>query len=87
MSRTQEEINEMISQIEKQKENVPEFSMFGDNNWEVFNAGIDVLQHDISDDEIYDTYDEDEDSEIINYALSVRAWLDGADNTSELIED
>lgn len=50
--RTETEKQEMISKLESQKEVLPEFSFFGDNNWNQIDAAIDVIQNNLDSDEI-----------------------------------
>ena len=88
MSRTQEEINEMISKIQAQKDIVPEFSAFGHRNWDDYEGGIRVLQDNLDIHDVADEYEpDDEDSETYNYMITVCEWVNGADNESELLED
>lgn len=86
--RTEEQKQEMIDKLESQKETLPQFSLFGDNNWQQINDAIRVIDEDLNDDDIYSMYEnEEEDTESINYCLQVREWLDGADNEDEIITD
>lgn len=41
--RTQEEIERQIEGLKKQKESLPEYNFFGDNNWEMIDAQIEIL--------------------------------------------
>lgn len=83
--RTETEKQEMISKLEGQKEVLPEFSFFGDNNWNQIDAAIDVIENDLDSDEIYDKYEFE--SDVVDYAHVVREWLDGADNEDEIISE
>lgn len=76
--RTETEKQEMISKLESQKEVLPEFSFFGDNNWNQIDAAIDVIQNNLDSDEIYDKYEFE--SDVVDYAHTAREWLDGEDN-------
>lgn len=85
--RTEIEKQEMISKLENLKKILPEFSFFGDNNWNQINAGIDVIQNDLDSDEIYDKYEYEYEfeSDVVDYAQVVRDWLDGVDNESKIL--
>lgn len=82
--RTQDEIKEAINRVKANKEKYPEYSMFGDNNWEAADAALDVLDDLTTDeDEIYDKeLDSNVESEAIvaiqwlNEELELEDWLD-----------
>lgn len=69
--RTQEEINRQIEGLKKMKENLPETNFFGDNNWEVIDAQIDILQGGD-----YEDYQE-ADYAIEAAAYDATGWLEG----------
>ena len=81
--RTQEQIDEQIKGIESMKEWLPEYSAFGDNNWEAMDLQIEILKGNTTSDDI-DT-DEDEDSTLYNSALDAEEWLNN-DNADALWE-
>lgn len=80
-SRTQEEINRQIEGLKKEKETLPEYSRFGDNNWAKIDAQLDILEgiknlHQF----IFDENDEDfqeGDNELYDEAEKAENWLNG----------
>jgi hypothetical protein len=72
--RTQEEINLQIEGLIKMKDKLPEFSFFGDNNWEKIDNQIKVLNGEATSDDFYI----DEDSIDNSYYMSAQEaenWL------------
>lgn len=81
MSKTQEEINRQIEGLKKMKITLPEFSAFGDKNWEKIDAQLDVLEgkkepNDFYEDESAEEY-QDGDNDIYNAAVEAEEWMDG----------
>lgn len=79
--RTKEEVKQQIEGLKNQKIVLPEFSMFGDNNWEKIDAKIDVLEglkdpDDFYEDETSDEY-QDGDNDLFFAAEEAERWLDG----------
>lgn len=80
--RTTEEIARQIQGLKKDRERLPEFSMFGGNNWEKIDAQLDVLEDKKDPDDFYvdentDEY-EDGDNEVYFSAQEAKDWLDGS---------
>jgi hypothetical protein len=69
--RSEDEIANQIALLRDERDSLPEFSAFGDNNWASVDAAIDVLQ---GGDPEY--YVEDE-NDIYNRALDAKDWLGG----------
>ena len=44
MARTQKEIDRQINGLKEQRRLLPNFTLFGDNNWEQIDAQLDVLE-------------------------------------------
>lgn len=42
--RTQAEIDFQIAGLKKERETIPQFSFFGDNNWDIIDAQLDILE-------------------------------------------
>lgn len=87
--RTQAEINIQIEGLKKEKESLPQFSSFGDNNWDLIDAQLDILEgKKIASDfdqlqEDGDTYDLDEqerNSIILDAVETAEDWLCGKIN-------
>ncbi len=79
MTRTDEEINQMINHLIAFKKTLPNHSMFGGDNWVVIDAQIDVLHGSIQDeDDLYDMQNElGLDEEGISTVLEAFQWLNG----------
>lgn len=74
------EIRQEIEKLRELKPRVPERSFFGDSNHEQIDAQLDVLENGLEEDDIYNTYEDDEDESsqnLVSAALDARAWLDG----------
>lgn len=74
--RSQEEKDKMLLDLEESKKTIPEFSKFGQNNWEDINFTMDVIRDDWDEDDIYDNIDNHESQSLALIALQ---WLDGDD--------
>ena len=68
--RTKDEINRQIKGLKKEKEDLPEFSMFGTNNWKSINAMIEILNGNKSSEHF-----EFADQEVENAAYDAENWL------------
>jgi hypothetical protein len=83
-NRTPEEIARQIDGLKKMKETLPEFSMFGDSNWEKIDAQLDVLEGKKEADEFYidETAEEFEegDNELYFAAQEADDWLNSQHN-------
>jgi hypothetical protein len=85
-TRTQEEIRRQVDGLKKEKERLPEYSMFGDNNHAATDAAIEVLEERrlASDYEEYDesihSFPEDDIEHVRQMALRAEDWLDGYTN-------
>lgn len=86
--RTQEEINRQIDGLLKMKTWLPEFSMFGDPNWEKIDAQVSVLKGGSKDD-----FDEgdweamDETNQIYRAAEEAEDWLSDDITMEDLFEE
>lgn len=89
MKRTKEEIARQIEGLKRMKKSLPEFSAFGDKNWEKIDAQLDVLEglKDVDDFYIDETAEEfeDGDNDIYSAAEEAEEWLNG--NADDLFED
>lgn len=79
--RTEQEIKRQIEGLENEKKKLPEFSKFGDANWEKIDAQILVLKGEKKPDDYYqdenaDEY-EDGDNDIWSAAEEAEGWLLG----------
>jgi len=67
----------IIAKLRGQKGTVPIFNIFGDNNHDGIDAQIKVIEEEMTNDEIFDEWEDDE--FILDRALEARNWLDGQD--------
>lgn len=82
--RTQKEINSQIKLLLKEKSGIPEFSLFGDNNWEPIEVMICVLK---GEKKCNDYLDGKEHSDLTYYAAyDAEEWLNNT-NLSDLVEN
>lgn len=82
---TREEALAEADKLEAMIPNMRKYSGFGNNNHENARAEIRVLREDISEDKIYDIFNEETesgDNPEQQSALDARRWLDGETNTS-----
>lgn len=79
--RTKEEIDRQIDGLNKMRSNLPEYSRFGDNNWENIDAQIDVILGVTT----LDDYDESKGS-LFSAAMDAERWRDG-DNNEDLFDE
>ena len=70
--RTQKEKQRQIEGLKNQKKTLPEFSFFGDNNWNTIDAMISMLMGITS----YEDYEDDEPNVELE-AYRCKNWLDG----------
>lgn len=79
--RTEKEIARQIEGLKKMKKSLPEFSAFGDKNWETIDAQLDVLEGKKDPDDFYvdETSEEfeDGDNDIYFAAERTQEWLNG----------
>lgn len=88
--RTPEQINNEINALRTLKPTVPQFTAFGDDNHAAIDAQLDVLEGQLSEDDVYDIYGqpEDEDGEdfleqnVLDAALDAVRWVSGQDNSA-----
>jgi hypothetical protein len=83
--RTQEEITTFRSQLQAEKDRLPRYSSFGDDNWQGYETMFDVL------DGIYTTLDDLEANESsltrdeFNAGRDALSWLAGEIESDELV--
>ena len=79
--KTQEEINLQIEGLKNSKKTLPQFSMFGDDNWAKIDAQLDVLEGKKDPDDFYvdETAEEFEegDNDVYTAAEDAEMWMDG----------
>lgn len=79
--RTQKEIDAQIEGLKKMKMTLPQFSVFGDDNWGRIDAQLDVLEGEKDADDFYidETSDEYEEGDNDNYhgAVEAEEWMNG----------
>ena len=89
--RTQVEKDAAIVALTKQKDSLPQRSMFGDDNWSQHESAIRVIKEDTSQDDIYDEHSaeepETEENGTLAFLLEVRHWLDGIGELSDFIDE
>lgn len=81
-ARSAKEIKEKIAELREERNNIREFSLFGDNNWKILDLMIEVLEGKIDDeDELWDQKEElmeqgvDESS--LSDIINIINWLNG----------
>ena len=70
--RTAQEKQRQVEGLKKQKEALPEYSFFGDNNWEAIDAMISIIMELTT----YADYENDE-PHIESEAYRCQCWLNG----------
>lgn len=75
--KTEEEILAEIEAMKEIKDRIVPQSIFGTDNILQFDAGLDVLENDLDEDDICNKYDMDDDYEVYSAAHGVREWMDG----------
>jgi hypothetical protein len=82
MKRNQTEIDSMVQKLSDLKKTLPQYSFFGDNNWEAIDEQMHVIKNDIDQDEIYEG---NHDDNVENAAISAYQWLNGEIEEDEFI--
>jgi hypothetical protein len=77
-------IQDQLTKLKEMKPKVRHFSMFGDDNQAAIEAQIQVIEKDMTEDDIYDEYESYYD---IHSALEARQWLDGDSEYVTLTEN
>lgn len=85
-TKSQNEINQAIRQLEELKPKVRPRTAFGDDNRAAIDAQIDVLRLDMSEDAIWDNWPDEKDMHVRDSARCAREWLDGEELEEGLIE-
>ena len=75
------DIQKAIGLLNKQKADLPEYSFFGDNNWALVDAQLDLIEGDEDYDTVLKNYDLTDLQESELY--TARKWLDGAIDNEE----
>jgi tellurite resistance-related uncharacterized protein len=83
--RSQEEINRQIEGLKAMKQSLPEYNLFGENNWEGINAQIAVLKGEENYEEYRDEEFDIEEDYIYTRAEEADTWLRGL-NDDNLFE-
>ena len=81
--KTQEQKDAAILALTENKKIAPRVSFFGTDNHGKIDAMIHVIKSGISEDAIYNEYEDsmdDEDNDLLQGALDARFWLDGDDD-------
>lgn len=73
-----------IAGLQELKPEVPEFTAFGDSNWDAIDAQVAVLKGDLTEDDIEDAW---EDEHTYENALTARQWLNGELEGGGLVDD
>lgn len=77
MIRTSKEIQDKIDKLVNERNNLPEYNFFGDNNWVIIDTEIDILEGKIIDyDEIYDMEDDLGESGVSD-CITALDWVNG----------
>jgi hypothetical protein len=78
---SEKQINAEIAKLEALKPKIPHFSIFGDNNYEKIDAQIEVLKEGLTEDEVYnrfeDTENPDQTADLVSNARDASLWLVG----------
>ena len=73
--KTNQEIRLMIERLEEEKETLPEFSFFGDNNWQIYDTAIKALTERWDKSEFNKQIIRNDQEE--SFAFSAVQWLEG----------
>lgn len=71
--KTNREIALMVERLLEEKETLPEYSFFGDNNWRMYDTAIKALKEQWSETDLNKQHFEDDQEE--NLAFSAVQWL------------
>ena len=75
MAITEQQMDQEIAKLKQMKPDVRRFDAFGGDNWKKIEAQIEVLQHELDEEEIYHHRGWDDD--VQSSAMDARQWLDG----------
>lgn len=91
MKPTQEQIDAEIVKLRTMKPTIRERSIFGESNHDAIDAQIRVLEEDMTDDEVYEEWENPDDYEenrhVIDAALGASQWLAGDGENDTLSEE
>lgn len=90
IKRTEEEIKAAIERLKNNKEKTKQFNMFGEDNHKKIDAAIKVISENMSEDELYERYEnsdefEDEYTDCFDEAMSAYEWLTGVGDIEDLL--
>ena len=75
--RMDERIENEIKKLEQEKENLPEYSFFGDPNHKIIDIQINILKGNLTQDEVWDMESDEFSSQAIGAALEAFHFLNG----------
>lgn len=84
--KTRDECKDMAEQLLAIKPKVRKVTFFGDDNWEAIDAQVRVLSRAMDEDDIYDFWQGDEDSVLIENALEAWAWMNNEPDAESPVE-
>lgn len=90
--KTQEEKNDMVEKLENSKQEIAEFSIFGDENWIQIDAQVAAIKENMDEEDVIENYGEeynedDESNPITHAALTAISWVQGDVDDDELISE
>lgn len=85
MKATKENLEKVLNGIKNERETLPEYSSFGDNNWKSLDASIKILESALSDDYSEHKYEREIDK--YDTAYEINYWINNGDDKTDLIGD
>lgn len=81
MKRSKEEVQKEAETLREMKPKVRQFSAFGDDHHAAIDAQIEVLQEGLSDDDVYERFEEDAQN-IFDEAMQAFEWMSGENDVA-----
>lgn len=75
--KTRSEIESEIAALEAVKLRIPHTTAFGDSNHDAIDAQVEVLQEEMTEDDIYEKWPDDTDMHTRTAAQEAQQWMDG----------
>lgn len=86
MKKSQEEIHQLVHLLENEKTILPEFTIFGSNNWKEIDIQIECLKGIHTEDDIYDMEETEDDINVHNI-VNIFNWMNGEIDNNEIVDD
>lgn len=85
MRATIEKLQEVLLAIKDERNRLPEFSAFGDNNWKELDIGIKMIERAIEG--TYNSFNFEYEINEYDMAYQVDYWIKNGDDKSDLVSD